>query len=140
MTIGEFAVRRLYAKGKLSLNEIADAYITVFPCPWNDSAGYRPEILQGLTEDLDFWLALDPTIYRPPLSWEKNPVLVPAGSLTSRQADTLHRWMKDRDDFHWMDVLPGQTECDADVLDSIQWKFGAGWRNKYSTKSIPHRG
>ncbi len=148
--IGEFTIRRLYAKGKLSLKEIGDAYIEANPscipvAPTGSAfpkrraaAKYRTQVAEGLDADLRFWLALDPAAYRPRLSWEKNPVLVPADVLTSREADVLHQWM----DGNLDDIrnLSGQMVLDQRILDGIRWKFGPGWRNRYNSKDIPYRG
>lgn len=111
-------LRRLYAKGKLSM---ADMY----------SAVLEPE--QGEELAVESALFLENAVWK--LIW---PVVLPFGEplpaplkavdLTEEQQDVLDDWA-DNFSGDWAD---SHGEGKYAVLDSIKWKFGDGWRRRYT--------
>jgi len=125
----EFFIRRLYAKGKLS---IRDAY----------QVAAKEQLASSCHDDLNCVEAecsspISQAVYHlleekearnvgPGVAFPAGPILVPV-EMTPEQEKVLAEWRSDEG---------GDWACAFDegeylVLDTIKWKFGPGWRNLY---------
>ena len=124
--LSDFFVRRLYAKGKLSLKEVAEAAA---------KAGVKLHASEGLNEEPEAlaigFEAVIEFLHQPECSCCESPdgpIIVPAYPLTEAQD-------KSWNDVRWEDpmLLKGWR-----TSDTIQWKFAPGWRKRYP--NIPKLG
>jgi hypothetical protein len=123
-------IRRLYAKGKLS---IRDAYRAAA----REEAEYGTDLNINMLEahcslpvaQAVAHLLEEPETRRvgPGVAFPDGPILVPAEDLSAEQAGVLEQW---RTEGHSWPAC-GFDEGPTLVLDSIPWKFGPGWRKLY---------
>ena len=123
-------IRRLYAKGKLS---IRDAYLAAAKEVAEERNDPDMFLLEGYCslpmEQAVAHLVEEPETRTvgPGVAFPEGPILVVAGELTEEQEKVLEEWRQDGG---------GNWNCGFDageykVFDSILWKFGPGWRNLY---------
>jgi hypothetical protein len=121
--ISDFFVKRLYAKGKLSVQETVDAL---------QKAGETVHASEGSYDDpymLAFALSEILTFM---LGWEDGPI-IEAVDLTDEQEPVLEAWLEDGED-----AFGNADETLTALFDSIKWKFSPGWRKRYP--DIPRLG
>jgi len=123
-------IRRLYAKGKLSIQE---AYQAAAREEAERGTGLHMGNLEAQCslpmEQAVAHLEEEQETRRVAagVSFPEGPILVVATDLSAEQEKVLGEWRKDGG---------GQWNCGFNegeylVLDSIKWKFGPGWRNLY---------
>lgn len=129
--LSKFFIRRLYAKGKLSIREATAAAI---------AAGEKAEASEGAYDQAEMISLFFEIIisalrnHRGPReahypAGRADPVIVPA-FLTSNQKQLLQKY--DAEELY----LDGYDDPETKLFDSIKWKFAPGWRAKYP--DIPH--
>jgi hypothetical protein len=129
-----FFVRRLYAKGKLSIRAAQEAASKAHETLRASEGEYTEDymIRMGL-EDVVYFLAV---LYNPPRLFKRGkakslgPIIEPVEPLTEEQQAILDEWRADVAYCDWgcgEDGNGGQYG----ILDSILWKFGPGWRKQY---------
>lgn len=122
--LSTFFIRRLYAKGKLSMSDCIDAMIEAGEEVHASEGRYseRYMISMAMSDILEYMLC-----EHQPL---KTPVLEPV-ELTEEQERVLEQWKKG-DIENWE---PGDSEdgCGGEygVFDSIVWRYAPGWRKLY---------
>lgn len=115
-----FFVRRLYAKGKLSIAKAAKAAI---------KAGETVHASEGEYDDISTMGMCMSAVVHALASYKEDlvegswgPIVVPC-DLTPRQEELLKMARRRRwDDF---------SAEDDRLYDRIKWKFGPGWRKRY---------
>jgi len=122
-----FFIRRLYAKGKLS---IADAQIAASKAgeQLHASEGSYSDplnIRMGLGDVVTFLAAEQGSRWAPD---RPGPIIEPV-SLTDEERRILDEW--DTGDMGDWDGGVDGNGGQYGVLDSIKWKFAKGWRNRY---------
>lgn len=140
--ISDFFIKRLYAKGKLSIREAIDAMVEKGETLHASEGEYEePEMLgMGLEEVVNFLRSYD--IRREVAPEVRKRVEVPDGgiiepvSLTKEQEKILWQW--DNHQSGKWDTGDDGKSGEYGILDSIQWKFAKGWRKVYP--DIPRLG
>jgi hypothetical protein len=118
--LSEFFVRRLYAKGRLSLREALKVAMKKGLTLNASEGAYDDEGMVGMgLEVVVMWL-----------HWEKK-VIEPCHPLTPRQQRAITRWDPDE---HEEDP----ESDDYKAFDSIAWRFAKGWRRKYPELPLLH--
>lgn len=129
-----FFIRRLYAKGKLSIAEAqiaaSKAGETLHASEGEHSEDYM--IRMGLEDVVSFLSAEQGSRWAPD---RPGPVIEPV-SLTEEQRRILVEWKTDVMDW---DCGEDGNGSQYGILDSIEWKFAKGWRKRYP-KGIPQIG
>lgn len=129
--LSEFFVKRLYAKGKLSVADCVEAMKKKRVKLQASEGAYEDHhmLCLGLEQFLQFLIEFNPP--KPVLDRLANheneatdgiygPVVKP-DKLSKRQEAVLRLWL-----------LEGLDEPDDyEILDSIEWRFAPGWRNVY---------
>jgi hypothetical protein len=116
-------VRRLYAKGQITIAEAVQAAQEAGETLRASEGEYNDPnmISQGMEEIVEFLRTAQPPHH--------TPVLAPKpGSLTEQQRTVLRQW----DDDEGMDLW---DEPEYAIFDSIPWIFAPGWRKRY--KDVP---
>jgi hypothetical protein len=115
--LSEFFIRRLYARGKLSLREAIEGAMAK-GLTLNASEGpYDDEGMIGMGLEVCIsWL------------WHEQKVIEPHEP-TEAQKHALECLMDTSTEFE---------EVDYKALDSLKWKFAPGWRAKYPDLPILH--
>jgi len=122
-------LRRLYARGRLS---IRDAYRVAAREEMRgmsdpDVSCVEAECSLPVARAVAHLLEEPETRrVRPGVTCPGGPVLVPAGELTEEQARVLEVWRTEGE--QW---ACGYDEGPCLVLDTIEWRFGPGWRSLY---------
>ena len=125
----EFFIRRLYAKGKLS---IRDAYQRA---AIDQAEAMDDPDINCLEAELSSPIALavhhlqeekKTRRVEAGVTFPPGPILVPV-ELSSEQEKVLAEWRSDGGG----DWACGFDEGEYLILDTIKWKFGPGWRNLY---------
>lgn len=137
--LSDFFIRRLFAKGKLSIYDCVQAMLKK-KVTYNASEAVYVEaymISMGAEEAVRFlWkydapdgeTILDDIVEAADRDEEfTGPIIVPV-SLSPEQQHILQEW----------DQENVQEPEEYEILDSIAWKFAPGWRNKYP--EIPRLG
>lgn len=129
--ISEAFIRRLYAKGKTSIAEVADVCVEKGIALHAGEGDYEGEdgrymICYGLEECVAHLLR--PHMPRP--RDRATPVLEPV-DLTPEQTEIYNVWVINSDEISDWDI--GDNGCGGEygILDSIQWRFAPGWRKRY---------
>lgn len=123
-------IRRLYAKGKLSIRDAYQAAAREAAEERNDPDMNYLEASCSLPVAQAVYHLLEEKETRrvgPGVAFPDGPILVPAGDLSSEEEEVLARW---RTEGHSWPAC-GFDEGPTLVLDSISWKFGPGWRKLY---------
>lgn len=127
--ICEFFLRRLYAKGKLSIKECTDALVAAGEKLHASECSYEDNCMlaHGLEDVIRYLLTY----------WENNgsrgrkdsPVIEPV-ELSDEQSRILTEWLAEGPGFDW-DCGDDGLGGEYGILDSIQWKYCKGWRTRY---------
>lgn len=128
--LSEFFIRRLFAKGKLSVKECSDAMMRA-GVTLNASEGrYEdPYMLRlGLEDVLRFMLDPKGMGYRLQRGQPPGPIIVPA-ALTKQQGELLKVW-EQGDHSDW-DSGDDGNGGEYGEFDAIEWRFAPGWRKLY---------
>lgn len=126
--ISDFFIKRLYAKGKLSIKECADAL---------QEAGETLHASEGEYEDLYMLRhGLMDVVQFLRDEGKQWPIVIPHKDTTPTQHDILRQW-EDGNMDDW-DCGDDGNGGEYGIFDSIQWVFGPGWRQKY--RDIPRLG
>jgi len=123
--LSTFFVRRLYAKGKLSVSECADAALV---------AGEKLHAGEGeITEPSMLRYALEMVVRHLSGRFERDYTPAQSHQVIEPILDTpekkriYQRWLVNDED-GWD---PDGDDGEYGTLDSIQWRFAEGWRRKY---------
>lgn len=126
--ISNFFVKRLYAKGKLSIKDCVEALIKTGEALHASEGDYDdPETLglgceQVVSYLLEYW-------ENDGVRGRKSSPVIEASDMTDKQSKILSEWVRGE--------LEGDDEYEYfEVLDEIQFKFCPGWRKRY--KEIEH--
>jgi hypothetical protein len=128
--LSDFFVRRLFAKGKLSVKECSDAMVKA-GVTFNASEGRcsEPYMLRlGLEDIISFMLDPEAMGYRFRKGQPETAIIEPVG-LTERQKELLSEW-KRGDASNWDSGDDGDGG-EYGEFDAIVWKFAPGWRKLY---------
>jgi len=135
--LSDFFVKRLFAKGKLSINDCVQAMLKKGETYNASECAYEEESMlsMGTEEAVSFLREFDAppgnTVLDKMVSAVDGkftgPIIVPV-SLSAEQRRILVMWPEGE--------VTEPEEYEA--LDSIQWKYAPGWRNKYP--EIPRLG
>lgn len=123
-------IRRLYAKGRLSIRDAYRAAAREVAEERSDAdmtlveAECSLPVAQAVAHLLE-----EPETRRvgPGVAYPEGPILVPAEELSSEQEEVLSTWKVEGE--NW--AACGFDEGPTLVLDTIPWKFGPGWRKLY---------
>jgi len=133
--LSRFFVRRLYAKGKLSMKEAVDAAVNAKETMHASECDYPEPYMLGMAFEEIVWFLLkshsDGTkknkgFFEKDCSCSR--VVEPVEPLTDEQKNVLELWHDN--DSSWPGV-GDEPEGNYATLDSIQWKFCKGWRKRY---------
>jgi len=121
----EFFLKRLYAKGKLSIRECAQAMKDAGMKYLASEGEYdEPWMLEWAVSDIVGYY-LD---YREvTINGVQHSVIEPVTPLKKEQAEMLEQWLDH--------CFPADEEGAHEAFDTIQWKFSKGWRKRF--KDIP---
>ena len=125
--LSEFFIRRLYAKGKLSVQEATDAAIAKNEKLSASEGDYEDSYMVsfGFEQIVEFLLEPVHKINR-----KSKPSSVievcDYDSLTEEQQRVFDLWMKNSDE-----IMNWDSEKEYQILDSIRFKFADGWRKVY---------
>lgn len=152
--ISDFFVRRLYAKGSLTIRECVDALMRAGE-KLHAAEGEHddaPTISLGVEEVVAYLAekthptprarakqrrAADDAARRLGGRRKENgPVIVPV-DLTDAQSEVLDEWLRHGPGDKW-DCGDDGLGGEYGVLDSVRWRFAPGWRNRYP--NIPRLG
>ena len=144
--LSDFFIRRLFAKGKLSIHDCVQAMLKK-KVTYNASEGtYEGEdmLSMGTDEAVRFLVDYDAppgeTVLDKLVSAVggkfTGPIIIPAADLTAEQQRVLQEW--GTDSMAEWDCGDDGSGGEYGALDSIPWKFAPGWRNKYP--EIPRLG
>lgn len=131
--ISRFFVRRLYAKGTLSIRDCRDALVAAGETLHaSEGAIPDPQMLGWAVEQVVQHLAEWDGC---PCCEKHGPVIEPA-ELSGSQQKILREWYHDGsgDDWDWDEDNP---DAEGVILDGIRWRFAKGWRTKYTRDEIP---
>lgn len=138
--ISDLFVRRLYAKGKLSIREAVDALEKAGETLQASEGEYtdRPMLGMGTGYVVGF-LAGKPSFLAGAsgADFSEFPVIVPVG-LTPEQEELYRQWYNDDDSIEEWDCGDDGDGGQYGIFDSIRWKFAPGWRKRYP--NIPRLG
>lgn len=126
--LSRFFVRRLYAKGKLSIKEATEAAIKAGEKAEAGEGDYEgPEMVSHFFELIISFLRCHrgPRTEKYPQG-EADPVIVPVEPLTEAQSAALAEF--DSDDYGG---FGSYDDPETVAFDSIRWKYAPGWRAKY---------
>lgn len=126
--ISEFFVKRLYAKGSLSMKECVEAMKTAGVTLRASEGEYEDEdmLALGLEQVVDFLR----TAQQP----YDSPVIAPDPKTTSdTQRKILVKWYIEGLDEAITDY--DHPDSEYRILDDIRWIFAPGWRKRY--KEVP---
>jgi len=124
--ICEFFMRRLYAKGKLSIRECVDAMYEN-GITYDTSAGScddKPHLALGMGGVIRFMLGILPTC--PPQENRFIELVDPS----DKNKKIVMAWVHDAEDAFSPDSM--DDEGFFPQLDDLQWKYTKDWRKKYS--------
>jgi hypothetical protein len=128
--LSDFFVRRLFAKGKLTVKECSDAMVKA-GVTYNASEGQYDEpymLRMGLEDILRFMIDPEDMGYRFRKGQPETAIIEPV-RLTKRQKELLRQWKHcDSDEWDSGDNGDGGEYGEFDV---IEWKFAPGWRKLY---------
>lgn len=126
----ELFLRRLYAKGKLSIRDAYRAAAREVAEERNDpdmtllEAECSLPVAQAVAHLLE---EKEERLVRAGVSFPEGPILVPARELTDEEEAILAIWKRDGEAWPACGFDEGPTL----VLDSIPWRYGPGWRRLY---------
>ena len=127
--LSERFIKQLYAKGKVTISEVADDCVRRGEKLQASEQAYDQKymICHGL-EDVVVWL-LRPQKKTP--RDEATPVIEPV-NMTDEQTEIYNTWIDDSDPklMDW-DCGDDGNGGEYGILDSIQWRFANGWRAMY---------
>lgn len=119
-------IKQLYAKGQISIQEVADDCIKRGETLHASEGRYeeRYMICLGL-EDCVRWLLLP----QKPTPKSKAVPVIEVCEMTEEQTKVYNEWIGDGGD-DWDSGDDGMGG-EYGMLDSIKWKFAPGWRKRY---------
>lgn len=119
-----FFVRRLYAKGRLSIKECVEGLQKAGEAVHASEGLYEDECMLAFSTEwcVRFLAGCQGHSYKPP---QMDEVIVPILE-TEEQREVIDSWR-----------IEGEPDDEEKIriLDGIQWRFGPGWRKKY--KDVP---
>lgn len=126
LNLSEAFVRRLYAKGKVSIKEVAEACLQKGETLHASEGEYEEKfmICHGLEDVVLYLLSAHKFTPRS----KPTPVIEPVG-MTEEQERIFEEWATDAM-FDW-DCGDDGESGQYGVLDSIQFRFAPEWRKRY---------
>jgi hypothetical protein len=126
--LSEFFQRRLYAKGKLSIEDAVHAARSAGETLNASEAAYEDKgmLAFGFNEIVRFLASHSCDC---PCCDSQGPVIVPV-ELSEEERKQLHEWWEEGHGTDW-EYDESDPECAFALVDRIKWKYGPGWRNKY---------
>jgi len=126
--LSQFFHRRLYAKGKLSLEDAVHAARKAGETLHASEGEYEDKAMLAFGfEQVVRFLARKTCDC--PCCASRGPVIVPV-ELSEEERKQLHEWWEEGHCADW-EYDESDPECGFALIDRIKWKYGSGWRNKY---------
>lgn len=127
--LSRFFIRRLYAKGKLSIAACVEAMVLRGEKLHAGEGAYEDAAMlaQGVEDIVWFLIGLYDGVTPP----QPHAVIEPV-ELDDTQHAILDKWIKG---LFWEHE---DAFDDLVILDSIQWRFAPGWRVKYHKGGMPY--
>ena len=136
--IAQFWLRRLYAKGKLTIKDCVDAMVKAGEQLAASEGYYSDDYMleMGLTE------VINHLVSHQPVTWVKNRLIHGAvepvvEDMTKRQKEIFAEWM-DGDKVGDWDGDVDNEESQYAIFASIPWRFAPGWRGRYMRDEIKY--
>jgi hypothetical protein len=128
--ISTFVRDRLRRRGSASIKELADDFAARYP---DDGVRASEGVLtddymlrEAIGNVIGFWLGRDASMYEPPATWAKKPIVVTGGRVSKAQRRVLGQWLRHAtDDWDSDDPHSGYV-----LFDSIRWRFSRHWRGR----------
>lgn len=125
--LSTFFVKRLYAKGKLTVKECVEGLMLKGETLHASEGEYDDDAMLSYGVEQVVRHLLDYRENEGSRGSKDSPVIEPATQLNEEQTRILSEWRTKGEGSNWSADEGGEFT----VLDSIPWKFTKGWRARY---------